>query len=281
MSDDTKEDGASKFPKTNALIQGRLAADPKFISDKFATMRIAVSNGFKKEDGTWDNSRPDSFFDVKVNGEAQVGLLKQAVESGAAKKGGHARAEGFPTREEYEGREKIAIVARKGQSAFNFDAPEPGKGKANDFTISGNIGQINKVEGEKNGRAYKFYNVTIADNDKDGKATWYNVAVSAPKAVAVMDAGIADGSIAAGAKIAVTGAFEPNAWEKDGQKREKMELRVKPFEDSLKVLFPAKGKEAAAKEEAAPEAAPETKGKKASGKGKKAAGKVDDDEIPF
>lgn len=249
MSDDTKEDGVVTFPKTHALVQGRLVADPKVHSEKFATMRVAVSNSYKKSDGTWDNSRPDSFFDVKINGEAHVKLLQEAMGSGKAVKGGHARVEGFPVLEEYEGREKIAIVARKGQSAFSFDLPDRSKRRANEFTISGNIGQIRPVEGQTaDGRSYKFYNLTIADNGKDGKANWYNVVVSAPKAVAVMEAGIADGSIATGAKIAVTGSFEPNKWEQDGQTRQKMELRVKPFEGSLKVLFPAKAKEAVGKE---------------------------------
>lgn len=284
MADENNEGGKPKIAQNNVVLQGHLVADPKIHSEKFATMRIAVSNDFKKEDGTWTEGRPASFFDLKVNGTGPVSLLKEAVESGKAKTGAPLRFEGFPVEDEYQGKKSIAVVARKGATAFSFDKPEPGKGKANDFTITGSVGRVEAVEGEKNGKPFKFYKVSVADNDRDGKATWYNAVVSAPKSVAALEAGQADGSFGVGALITLQGSMEPNTWEKDGVKQTRMELKVKPFEDSLKVVFPAKNKDAAKGQEDAAKAPEAEAPKKAGGKKKAAAAKGNrnlDDEIPF
>lgn len=283
MADENNEGGKPKIAQNNVVLQGHLVAEPKIHSEKFATMRIAVSNDFKKEDGTWTEDRPASFFDLKVNGQAHVDLIKSAVEAGKAKKGGPLHFEGFPVEDEYQGKKSIAVVARKGATAFSFDAPEAGKGKANDFTITGSVGRVEAVEGEKNGKPFKFFKVSVADNDREGKVTWYNAIASAPKAVAAIEAGQANGTFGVGALVTLQGSMEPNTWEKDGVKQTRMEMKVKPFDDSIKVVFPPKNQDAAAKgQDDAAKALEAEAPKKGRGKKAAAAGKGSiDDEIPF
>ena len=292
MADENnKEGGKREFERTGGTIQGNVVADPKVIdgqNGKFVAMRVAVNNGYKQGDKFVETAT--TYVEVTVNQPALVAKIEGAMAEGTFGKGKPIRVEGYPLFDSYNKAdgtkvETVKLAARKGETAIDL-APDTKK-RANDFVLSGNIGNIRKVEGENNGKAYKFYELSVAydagqprEGEEQAPTTWLRARVNTPKAIEALEAGMADGSIGTGGKILIKGSIEPaKAYtDKEGVRREGLEVNVKPFADSIQSIFAPKTKGEASKDQAEGEAqAPAAeKGKKAAGKGK---GR--DDEIPF
>jgi len=301
MADENNNEGGKReFAPTGGTIQGNVVADPKVIdgqNGKFVAMRVAVNNGYKKGDEFVETAT--TYVEVTVNQPALVSKIEGAMAEGTFGKGKPIRVEGYPLFDSYDKAdgtkvETVKLAARKGETAIDL-APDTKK-RANDFVLSGNIGNIRPVEGEKNGKAYKFYELSVAydagqarEGEEQRPATWLRARVNTPKAIEALEAGMADGSIGVGGKILLKGSIEPSKAYTDGKgvRREGLEVNVKPFADSIQSIFAPKNKGEASKDQAEGEAqAPAAEeGKKAAGKGKgkaKAGAKQDrDDEIPF
>lgn len=100
----------------------------------------------------------------------------------------------------------------------------------NRVTITGNIGNDPELRGTSGGTSVLRFNVAVNDRVPDGNGNW----VDRPNWVTCIVFGNRADALsrilAKGAKVAVEGKLRYSQWERDGQKRSKVEVAVDEVE---------------------------------------------------
>ena len=290
MAADNKDTPASdQLPDSYGQFQGYVQNPPVIKTSasgaEFASFRTRISNNYKGKDGNWVDQKP-TYIDVVTFNAAQIGDIRKHQASGEMDKNKPIRVEGYLERDTYEKdgaeQESYRLVARAGETAIKTGKPERGKGMMNDVHIRGAVGSVDVIEGEKNGRAYKFVEMSVARNvypdwkaKKEGTHTgedrssfqWTKTVIQSAKQIAKAEALIESGELAKGSIVSLKGSLVPADYtDKQGRQRRASRVNVKPFDDSMTIVRPANQD---SKEKAAPEKAAKPKGRDY------------DDEIPF